>query len=370
MVIHIVKKGESLYTIAKMYGVNYVKIAELNGISLDRPLAIGQTIIVNVGNTEKMGTIEVNGYVLPEINMDYIKDIMPSLTYLSIYSCSVDSEGNISTSDVSHLVKVCKEYNVFPVLVVTNMEAFSFNPDISHMIVSDPKVYDNFMRNILKYIRENEFAGLCIDFENMNMSDKDAFNAFFEKVKIALHHEGFFITIDLPPVWQNATSYIDINYIGTIADFMTVQGYMRGGSCKPPAPVSPVSDMKKVLEFTQTETNMKNVLIGLANYGYQWETPYIQGNCAKTISSYHAIELAREHKAEIVFDNASLSPFFTYYTEGNQRHDVWFEDVRSMRAKLSLIPIYHLAGISIWTINWRFPQFYSLLNSMFNISKG
>jgi len=48
---------------------------------------------------------------------------------------------------------------------------------------------------------------------------------------------------------------------------------------------------------------------------------------------------------------------------------VWFEDARSIEAKLKLVRKYNLKGVSFWTISNFFPQSFWVLNSMYNVRK-
>ena len=46
MIIHVVKSGESLYSIARDYGVNPAQMAAENGLSMEEALVVGQTVAV------------------------------------------------------------------------------------------------------------------------------------------------------------------------------------------------------------------------------------------------------------------------------------------------------------------------------------
>lgn len=108
--------------------------------------------------------------------------------------------------------------------------------------------------------------------------------------------------------------------------------------------------------------------MGIPLYGYDWKIPYEKGTMARSLSPVQAVELALETGSEIEYDDYQQAPFF-YYTENGQQHVVWFENLRSINAKLNLIKQYDLAGASLWNIIRDFPQFYMLVNSLFNIAK-
>jgi spore germination protein len=109
--------------------------------------------------------------------------------------------------------------------------------------------------------------------------------------------------------------------------------------------------------------------MGIPNYGYDWVLPYVRGTKATTFSNVEAVARAAQNNAEIKFDTAAQSPYYNYYDEQKRQHIVWFEDARSIAAKLNLVEEYHLAGISYWTIELPFPQNLVVLNSMYNVKK-
>ena len=91
----------------------------------------------------------------------------------------------------------------------------------------------------------------------------------------------------------------------------------------------------------------------------------IVGICDKDASRIEA--LAARYGAEIEYDPVSAAPYF-YYTDGEgNAHVVWFEDVRSIQAKLDLNASYPLAGVSYWNIMREFPQNWNLLNQMVKV---
>ena len=62
-----------------------------------------------------------------------------------------------------------------------------------------------------------------------------------------------------------------------------------------------------------------------------------------------------------------MSPYFRYWQYGVQ-HEVWFEDVRSIKAKFDLIKEYELSGVGYWQLmslfraNWLMPVSYTHLD--------
>lgn len=75
-----------------------------------------------------------------------------------------------------------------------------------------------------------------------------------------------------------------------------------------------------------------------------------------------------ENNAVIQFDEIAMSPFFRYEKDGVQ-HEVWFEDVRSMREKFRLITEYGLRGMGYWQVMKLFRANWLLLADTFTVVK-
>ena len=69
-----------------------------------------------------------------------------------------------------------------------------------------------------------------------------------------------------------------------------------------------------------------------------------------------------------MFDEIAKSPWFRY-REAEILHEVWFEDVRSVQARLQLVKEFGLAGISFWSINQLFRPGLLLLQNMYSVEK-
>lgn len=132
--------------------------------------------------------------------------------------------------------------------------------------------------------------------------------------------------------------------------------------------VAPIGPVRSVLEYALGKMPPEKIFLGIPNYGYDWILPFTKGESrADSISTGEAIELARKYNQVILFDEASKTPHFNYIDEQQREHEVWFEDVRSMKAKYDLVNEYNLKGMGYWNLMRPFTQNWSLVNSMFNI---
>lgn len=375
MIIHVVQKGDTLYSLGKKYGVNYEKIASDNGMLLNETLVIGQAlVIINNSNTPKIGSIEVNGYTFTSINHDLLESILPYLTYLSIFGYNILPDGNLRPINDDEIINISVKHNVAPVMVITNI-GFNgkFDSDLIHLLLSSEDLQNTLITNILEILKGKKYKGLDIDFEYIYPEDKDLYNNFLNKIHSILNNTGYFLTTAVAPKTSNEQSGIlysahDYSFHGKVADHVILMTYEWGYSYSEPMAIAPINGVERVINYAVTEIPSNKILMGIPNYGYDWEIPHVKGTRAQSIGNNEAVNLARINHVNIKYDEKSQAPYFDY-REDNQEHQVWFEDARSINEKLMLVKRFDLAGVSYWTIDRYFPQNWLILSSLFDIKK-
>ena len=144
--------------------------------------------------------------------------------------------------------------------------------------------------------------------------------------------------------------------------------YEWGYTYGPPMAVAPLPSVRRVVEFALTEMDASHIFLGFPNYGYDWTLPYTPGTTrARSLSNEEAVRLAADCGAEIRYDEASQTPWFPYTDSAGQAHEVWFEDVRSSRAKFALAAEYGLRGFGYWNFMRQFTANFCLLNALFRL---
>ncbi|MDE7261532.1 MAG: sporulation protein [Oscillospiraceae bacterium] len=133
--------------------------------------------------------------------------------------------------------------------------------------------------------------------------------------------------------------------------------------------VAPLPNVRQVLDYAVTEIPRQKIYLGISNYGYDWPLPFIQGQTrARSLSNQAAVELAVRYGAAIQYDETAQSPWFEYTSGGP--HVVWFEDARSMSAKLRLIAEYGLYGAGYWNLMRPYPQGWTVLDALYEVEEG
>jgi spore germination protein len=371
---HTVLKGESLYTISKKYGISLERLKEANP-DITPPYTIypGDEIIIPL-TPEKLGEIEVNGFVFPSVRQNVLQKTLPNLTYLSIFSYRVTSSGSLVNIQDSNIIDQAIQAQVAPMMTITNsVEGGGFSGQITNDIFNNEEVEDILIENIIETLNTKNYYGVVVDFEYIMPSDRENYIQFLTKLTNTLHPLGFLVFSALAPkisADQKGTLYEAHDYkaIGQIVDRVIIMTYEWGYLFGPPLAVAPLNKVKEVLDYAVTAIPSDKILMGIPNYGYDWTLPFVQGTSARVVTNVGVVDLAREVGANINFDQPSQSPFFNYYKE-NKQHVVWFEDARSIDAKLRLVDEYSLAGVSYWELNNYFPQNWLVQDSLYDVVK-
>ena len=157
--------------------------------------------------------------------------------------------------------------------------------------------------------------------------------------------------------------------MGAAANRAMLMTYEWGYSQGPPMAVAPINMVRRVVDYAITAIPREKLSLGIPNYGYDWALPYERGvTRARTINNRQAVQIAIDFGVDIRFDETAMSPYFRYWQYGIQ-HEVWFEDVRSIKAKFDLIKEYGLSGAGYWQLMSFFRANWLMLDQMFYIER-
>lgn len=225
-------------------------------------------------------------------------------------------------------------------------------------------------------LADRGYRGLDVDFEFVFPQDAGLYARFIARLRRELAPLGYPVIVALAPktsAQQKGLLYEGHDYqlLGQAADQLLLMTYEWGYTYGPPMAVAPLPNVRQVVEYALTEIPAQKLWLGVPNYGYDWPLPFVQGESkATSISNQYAVQLALRYGAEIQYDQTAQSPWFRYTDEQGREHEVWFEDARSIQAKLALVPQYGLYGVGYWNLMRPFPQNWVVLSSEYTIRQG
>jgi spore germination protein len=376
--IYVVKQGDSVDSIAKSYNISAETILWDNQIEYPYRLAVGQALYISDGNTvEGRKLLYTSGYAYPFINEEVLEETLPYLDGLKVFSYGFTLEGELipPMSDDAWMIERAQQWGTRPILTLTPLgEDGHFNNNLVSALVRSHELQQRIIWELGSTMQEKGFGGLDIDFEYVLADDREGFAAFVGLATRVMNLFGYPVTVALAPktsAEQRGLLYEGIDYalLGAAANRAMLMTYEWGYSQGPPMAVAPINMVRRVVDYAVTAIPREKLSLGIPNYGYDWALPYERGvTRAKTINNHQAVQLAIDFGVDIRFDETAMSPYFRYWQYGIQ-HEVWFEDVRSIKAKFDLIKEYELSGVGYWQLMSLFRANWLMLNEMFYIER-
>ena len=262
---------------------------------------------------------------------------------------------------------------VRPLLHLSTLtESGNFSNELAHIALTDQAVQSRLIAQLLDTVRRKGYQGIDVDFEFVYPEDAQTYPQFIQRLRSVLAPLGLPVMVALVPkvyAAQPGRLYEGHSYglLAQAADFVLLMTYEWGYTYGPPMAVAPIRNVRQVVDYALTEMPPEKIYLGIPNYGYDWVLPFRQGSRATSISNQQAVELAARYRSAIRFDENAQSPWFRYMDESGQEHEVWFEDARSIRAKLALAAEYGLYGVGYWNLMRPFPQNWAVLNALYDI---
>ncbi len=431
MTIHTVQRGDSIYSIAREYGIPPTRLIQDNLLKNPSQLVVGQDLlilypikthtvrggesldyIVSLYNTDlntiyrnnpnldgegniypgqvlniayeepALGPITSLGYAYPNIDRSTLRRTLPYLTYLSVFSYGIKEDGTLIEPEggVDEVIALSKNYGSVPLITLTSLnESGRFSTERVSQVLSDTEMQTKVIESLTQTITAKGYGGVDVDFEYVPAQLAEAYASFIRQLKASLGDE-LMVMVALAPKnqgEQRGLLYEGIDYpsLGAAANMALLMTYEWGYAYGPPLPVSPINEVRRVVEYATQEIERNKLLIGVPNYAYDWALPFVRGESrAEVLSVDEAVERAREKQAAILYDETAEAPYYRYYDRPASfsdavEHVVWFQNARSADAMLRLSEEYGLAGAGVWNIMEYFPALWSVMNQLYLIEK-
>ena len=425
MDIHVVQPGDTLYRLARQYGVSMDRLIYDNQLPDPSRLVVGQTILVRYpqltytvkeGDTlwsiardqastvrsllrgnpnlkgkdliypgqvlviqyrdRPQGKLTVGGYAYPWIDRALLTALLPYQSWLIPFAHKFTPAGELLPLEDQALRSAALQAGVAPVLSLANLdEKETFSSQLVHQLLASDSAQAALIAALLEAVDREGYRGVDVDFEYVYGQDAQGYAQFLARLREGLTARGFPLSAALAAKTsddQPGRLYEGHDYrlIAQAVDYALLMTYDWGYVSGPPMAVSPLPQVREVLEYALTRFRPDQLFLGIPNYGYDWPLPYKEGNLAKSIGNQQAVSLAWDRHAAIRFDERAQAPWFRYTSENGREHEVWFEDARSARAKVELALEYGLHGVGYWNLDRPFPQGWGVLSALANIAPG
>lgn len=149
----------------------------------------------------------------------------------------------------------------------------NFDPKLTHQILSNSRLQDTMIRQLIGYAILYDFKGYNIDFENINYSDKDKLTAFVRKISDAAHAYGLKLSMDVTPPSDspNWSMVYDRAALVPHLDYLMIMAYDQVGRTSPVAgPVATYPWVERAVQNTLKLAPADKLVLGMPLYMRLW----------------------------------------------------------------------------------------------------
>jgi spore germination protein len=378
-----IRSGDTLYQIATRYGITLNQLIKVNQISTDAYIYPGQILLIPQPTAaaekpviESLAYFQLSNISALERSLTLIS---PQITYGALFHYPVNRNASMTISaNTGRAVALLKHFQIRSLVVITNSTAgVGFDPDLARTVLGTDALREQLIGNILALLDHYGLEGVNVDFENMYPADRPLYTAFIQQLTSVLNANNYLVTIavapkaaDLPSAaWVGAFDYAALGAAANLVYLMTYEWGWVGG---PPMAIAPLNQVQQVIEYAASLIAPQKLIQGVPLYAYDWTLPDTPENVAATVNLNAVYDLAFNFNAAIEYNLTAQSPWFIYTNAAGSRHEVWFEDIRSVQAKYQLARDFTLGGVGFWSpVNepYGFPQNWAVLAETFNVVK-
>ncbi len=238
---------------------------------------------------------------------------------------------------------------------VADTTAGLWDPTVVSAIIADPTRRAAHVQALVNLVGNAGCDGIQVDYEDLAATDRAPFAEFVTDLAGALHAAGKLLYVTVHAKEDDA-GYDDRNKaqdyaaIGAAADMVCVMAYDWHWSTSAAGAIAPYDWVQRVIQYTITQIPAAKVILGVGLFGYDWV-----GTQGQSLTWQQVVATAEQYSAPEQWDPGSQSPHLTYTDASGALHQVWYEDARSVQAKVDLARRAELGGIELWRLGGEDP---------------
>ncbi|MDA8226478.1 MAG: glycosyl hydrolase family 18 protein [Desulfitobacterium hafniense] len=297
-----------------------------------------------------------------------------ALDEVAFFWYTFDNKGKIITSGKKDLsIKEFAQKNgAKAYALVHNMRGGLFDANLAHQVLADPGIRANFIKNLVDLVMSEKWDGISIDIEKTPPGDRNNFSAFVAELHAALKAKDKVLNISIPAkfidypsdLWSGAYDYAAI---GKGADQVVLMTYDEHGLGTTHGPIASHAWVNKVINYAIGKIPREKIVMRLPVYSFDWGSN--KPNMPDYLSFAQSMERAKKNGVEVLFNDHDKVPHYTYTANG-VRHEVYFENAKSLEPKMYYAREHKLHGVAIWRLGMEDPSIWDSLIKTYGTNKN
>lgn len=246
-----------------------------------------------------------------------------------------------------------------------------FDANLAHSVLADPAKRTNLVTNLVNLTTKDGWDGISVDIEKTPPADRNNFSAFVDELGKALKAKDKVLNISIPAkfidypsdLWSGAYDYAAI---GKSADQIILMTYDEHGLGTTQGPIASAKWVDRVITYAVGKIDKSKIVMGLPVYSFDWgsDKPLIPDY----LSYIQTMDRAKKNGVPVLTDPSAQVPQFIYTANG-VRHEVFFENIPSLKIKLDYALQHKLHGVAIWRLGMEDPGIWDALLKTYGTNK-
>ncbi|MFL6228118.1 MAG: glycosyltransferase [Pyrinomonadaceae bacterium] len=235
--------------------------------------------------------------------------------------------------------------------LVQNSEGGVWNSKLLAAMIGDAATRQKLIDALSQFVAQNNFAGVCIDFEEVPSAQQANLLRFMQELHTAFSPRGWTVAQAAPfddEEW-------DYRAYGAATDRLLLMAYDEHWQTGPAGAIAAQGWFETTLAKRLNDLDPAKTIICFGGYGYDWS----RGEETKELTFQEAILTSHDNETDVTLDPATRNPTYSFEDENGVAHTVWFLDAVTAYNQLRAAAAFHPAGFALWRLGSEDPSLWS-----------
>lgn len=266
-----------------------------------------------------------------------------------------DSSGSMSCYASAGLVNKMHQRGTDVWALVSD---FDTNVDFA-ALYSSKKARTNMVNTLINDAEKYGFDGINLDFENIKSAYAKDYLQFVRELSIACERKGLVLSTDnyKPEAYNRC---YNLKEQSRFVDYVIVMAYDEHYAGTDAGSVASLPFVKEAVEATVQLVGKEHVIAGIPFYTRIWTTT--DGNTTSRAVGMQAAVDQLNSDGQVALWNDDCGQYVASYTVGNATRQIWFEEEKSIEAKMQIIQENNVAGVAGWKLGLEKSSVWSVIS--------
>ena len=266
-----------------------------------------------------------------------------------------DSSGSMSCYASAGLVNKMHQRGTDVWALVSD---FDTNVDFA-ALYSSKKARTNMVNTLINDAEKYGFDGINLDFENIKSAYAKDYLQFVRELSIACERKGLVLSTDnyKPEAYNRC---YNLKEQSRFVDYVIVMAYDEHYAGTDAGSVASLPFVKEAVEATVQLVGKEHVIAGIPFYTRIWTTT--DGNTTSRAVGMQAAVDQLNSDGQVALWNDDCGQYVASYTVGNATRQIWFEEEKSIEAKMQVIQENNVAGVAGWKLGLEKSSVWSVIS--------